>query len=246
MFVDVTSGLGLTGTAYKTNTDSTTGSDELGKDTFLTLLVTQLGNQDPLNPMADTEFTSQLAQFSSLEQLTKIADGVDSLNEGTERQDMLTAVSFIGKEVVATGNTFSKTDEGITSLWYEIEEPMKSGFVNIYDQAGGLVQSIALGPHQAGRYEVTWDGTDYDGKKVANGIYGVGMSCEGANGELVLVNMDVTGEVSGVKTQSGTFYLQLKDGRTVDFASIKEVVGAAESGTDTSSSSKKDDSTADS
>lgn len=231
MIVDVNSSLGLTSTGYNTTKNSSTGSDELGKDTFLTLLITQLGNQDPLNPMADTEFTSQLAQFSSLEQLTKIADGVDKLNDGTERQDMLSAVSFIGKEVVATGNTFSKTEDGVTTLWFETEEPMSKGFLNIYDQAGGLVQTIELGAYQAGRHEITWDGKDYKGKEQPNGIYGVGMSCQGPNGELVLVNMDVAGVVSGVKAASGTFYLQLKDGRTVDFASIKEVVNGS-SGSD--------------
>ena len=237
MIVNVNDSLGLSSTGYTVKDSSATGSDTLGKDTFLTLLITQLSNQDPLNPMADTEFTSQLAQFSSLEQLTKIADGVDTLNEGTERQDMLSAVSFIGKEVVATGNTFSKTEDGITSLWFEIEESMASGFLNIYDQSGGLVQTLELGAYQAGRHEVTWDGKDYKGNSQPNGIYGVGMSCQGADGELVLVNMDVAGVVSGVKASSGTFYLQLKDGRSVDFASIKEVVSDSSTSTGTEDSS---------
>lgn len=224
MIVNVNESLGLTSNGFNPQDNEPKGKSELGKDDFLTLLVTQLSHQDPMNPMEDTQFTAELAQFSSLEQLTEISAGVDTLNKGTERQDMLTAVSFIGKDVVANGNTFSKTNDGMTSLWYEIQEPMNKGFVNIYDTAGGLVQTIELSAAQPGRYEIEWDGTDHRGNTQPNGIYGVGMAAEGPNGQPVLVGLDVAGEVSGIKAENGTFFLQLKDGRTVDFYSIKEVV----------------------
>lgn len=228
-YIDVNSSLGLTSTGFNPTKSDATGKSQLDKDDFLTLLITQLSNQDPMNPMEDKEFTAQMAQFSSLEQLTEISEGIETLNKGSERTDMLTAVSFIGKEVVAKGNTFSKTDDGVTSIWYEIEEPMASGFVNIYDEAGGMVQTIQLEAAKPGRYEIKWDGKDFKGNKQPNGIYGVGMAAEGAEGQPVLVSMDVGGTVSGVKSENGGFYLQLKDGRTVDFASIKEVVDSKKS-----------------
>ncbi len=232
MIVNVDESLGLTSNGFHQQSDEPKGKSELDKDDFLTLLVAQLSHQDPMNPMEDTAFTAELAQFSSLEQLTEISGGIDKLNNGTERQDMLTAVSFIGKEVVASGNTFSKTDDGMTNLWYEIQDPMAKGFVNIYDTAGGLVQTIELGASQPGRYEITWDGTDHKGRDQPDGIYGVGMAAEGANGQPVLINMDVVGEVNGIKAENGAFYLQLKDGRTVDFNSIKEVVDSKKSAED--------------
>ena len=79
--------------------ETKTANDVLGKDAFLKLLVTQLQNQDPLNPLDDKEFIAQLAQFSSLEQMSNVAAGITALTEKTAQQDMLSAVNYIGKEV---------------------------------------------------------------------------------------------------------------------------------------------------
>ena len=80
----------------------------LGKDAFLKLLVTQLQHQDPLNPLDDKEFIAQLAQFSSLEQMNNISEGITSLVKKTQEQDMLNSVNYIGKEVTASGHSVTK------------------------------------------------------------------------------------------------------------------------------------------
>ncbi|TVM19794.1 flagellar hook assembly protein FlgD [Oceanidesulfovibrio indonesiensis] len=200
------------------------GKSELGKEDFLTLLVVQLQNQDPLNPMDDTQFTSQLAEFSSLEQLTNINKGVESLNGGSERDQMITAVNFIGKEVRASGDMIGKSNSGVSTLFFELDEPIATGFVNFFDKAGGIVNTIQLGAMQAGQYEITWDGKDYNGNNVPNGVYYVSMACEDHNGKPVLVDTDVSGKVVGVQKEDGLFFLRLQDGRLVEFSSIKEVV----------------------
>ena len=81
----------------------------LGKDAFLKLLVTQLQHQDPLNPLDDKEFIAQLAQFSSLEQMNNISEGITSLVKKTQEQDMLNSVNYIGKEVTASGHSVTKS-----------------------------------------------------------------------------------------------------------------------------------------
>jgi len=81
---------------------STKKRGELGKDAFLHLLITQLKNQDPLNPLKDSEFVAQLATFSSLEQLGNLNKGMDKMASQAVQQNLLTAVSMIGKEVVTT------------------------------------------------------------------------------------------------------------------------------------------------
>lgn len=203
------------------------GKSDLDKEDFLTLLVTQLQHQDPLNPMEDTQFTSQLAEFSSLEQLTNINKGVESLNGGSEREQMVTAVNFIGKEVLASGDMIGKSENGVSTLFFDLDEPIATGFVNIFDEAGGIVNTINLGAMQAGSYEITWNGKDYDGNAAPTGVYYVSMACEDHNGKPVLVDTDVSGKVVGVQKEDGLFYLRLKDGRMVEFSSIKEVVNSS-------------------
>lgn len=205
------------------------GKSELGRDDFLVLLVEQLKNQDPLNPMEDTEFTAQLANFSSLEQLTEINDGIGSLSEGNNRQEMLSAVSFIGKEVMARGQGISKRGDDINTMSFAIDESAANVYVNIFDENGNIVQTIEMGALTKGEYDVEWDGLDYDGVDVADGVYNVAMAAENADGEPILVDPEVSGKVKGVNIYSGAYWLQLEDGREVNLLQIKNVIGSGES-----------------
>lgn len=197
---------------------------ELDRQAFLNLLMAQLQHQDPLNPMEDKEFTAQLAQFSSLEQLGNINDGIKSLNEGSNRQDMLGAVSFIGKDIRAYGDSLSKEGEAVSKVYYELEEPVADMYVNIYDSYGVLVRTDKIGARQAGSYEFQWDGKDHNGSDLAGGVYGVGIAAENADGEPVMVYTEVSGKVTGVSSESGIPMLRLSDGRSVSFFNIKEIV----------------------
>ena len=184
----------------------------------------QMQYQDPLNPVADTDFTAQLAQFSSLEQLTNINSGVETLNAGTEQQQMLNAVSFIGKEITATGNSLSKMDGNISSLSFELSEAAANVTVNIFDSSGNIVDTIEMGQLQAGSYNVDWDGLDSDGSELADGVYLCYMGAEDADGNAVLVTPSATGVVEGVEVVGSSYYLRLEDGREVDLLQITEVV----------------------
>lgn len=210
--------------SYQQN--KTTGNSEMGQDQFLQLLVAQLQYQDPLNPMEDKEFTAQLAQFSSLEQLTNINSGIESLTEGTERQEMLSAVSFIGKEVRAEGQTVSKMDGKISDVYFTLDESASNVYVNIFDSAGSIVKTVNYGALQAGTFSMSWDGTDYNDTDVADGVYYIAMAAEDSSGEPILLDTQVTGEVKGVQVDGNSFLLELADGRTVNMLDIKEVVNA--------------------
>src|SRR5690606_1261481 len=102
--------------------DKASKNDVLGKDAFLKLLVTQLQNQDPLNPLDDKEFIAQLAQFSSLEQMTNVSEGIAALTEKTAQQDMLSAVSYIGKEVTAEGSSMTKAGNYVTPVYFTLDD----------------------------------------------------------------------------------------------------------------------------
>lgn len=205
-------------------------SGALDQSTFLNLLMAQLQYQDPLNPMEDKDFTAQLAQFSSLEQLNNINDGIESLNTSAGRQDMLGAVSFIGKDIRAFGNTVSKEGTSITKAYYELEEPVSELYINVYDSYGALVSTEKIGARQAGSYEFQWNGKDFNGKTMPDGVYTMAISAENAEGESVMVYAEVSGKVSGVSGENGIPMLRLTDGRTVSFFNVKEIVSNGDSG----------------
>lgn len=206
--------------------NKTTGNSELGKEEFLTLLVAQLSNQDPLNPMDDKEFTSELAEFSSLEQLTNISAGIEALAETDSMQEMVSAASFIGKTIRSEGDSISIVGGEVSHLYFEIDEQMAVGYVNIFDSSGNLVRTDYLSPAQAGFYQYDWDGLDYEGETMADGVYYAYMAAEGVTGDAILTTTDVSGQVAGVQAVGGSYYLRLTDGRVVNFMDVKEVVNA--------------------
>jgi flagellar basal-body rod modification protein FlgD len=213
--------------AQKTQTATATHKTNMDQNDFLKLLVAQLNHQDPLNPMDDKDMTAQLAQFSSLEQLTNIKTGIQSLVDAQNQGSMLSAVAFIGKSVKADGFNLSKSGDSVSTVYYSLGESVANMQVNIYAQDGTLVRTDVIGAKQAGEFQYTWDGKDTSGTKMADGTYGVAIVAEDSSGAPVLVQSKISGEVSGVVTQNGVTMLQLKDGRTVDISSVREVVATA-------------------
>lgn len=180
----------------------------LGKDDFLTLLVTQLQHQDPLNPMESTEFTAQLAQFSSLEQLNNVNENLQYLQLYQASLNNSQAVSFIGKNVDAVCNTIL-VDSGASEMVHlELFEDAKAVYVSIYDSYGELVRSLEAGPLNAGEQSVNWDVADSEGNSVPDGKYTFEIMAVDINDESVDVLPLVSEKVSGVTFNDGVTYLR--------------------------------------
>lgn len=201
-----------------------TKNDSLDKQAFLNLLVAQLSHQDPLNPMDDKEFVAQLAQFTSLEQLTNISTGITDLNESAKQQQMSSAVGYIGKEVTAGGYQISKSATSTSTVFFTVQAQVANGYINIYDGEMNLVRTELMGAKQAGTYSYQWDGKDYQGATVPDGIYAVAMYGEGTDGKAVYITTQVTGQVNGVVNVDGEPYLRLADGRHIAFSNVSEIV----------------------
>jgi len=197
---------------------------EMDRDDFLTILVAQLTHQDPLSPMEDAQMTSQLAEFSSLEQLTNINEGINDLGTNMRQQDMLSAVNFIGKEVKAEGYKVSIDEGNTSSIYYGFGEPVSKITMNIYDGEGAIIRTVDLGSKQAGSYQYEWDGKNEGGAPMPDGIYGVGILGADGDGKPVMVQTEISGTVDAVVNEGGTQYLRLKDGRFLNFLNVKEIV----------------------
>ena len=142
----------------------------LGKDDFLNMLITQLQHQDPLNPADSTEFTAQLAQFSSLEQLSNINNSLKSMEQFQASLTHSQAVSYIGKEITATGNGVELIEDQPATCHFELESAAAMVAVSIYDATGGFVDSFETGQLGAGRQSATWNGQDLNGNTMPPGV----------------------------------------------------------------------------
>jgi flagellar basal-body rod modification protein FlgD len=191
-----------------TQTTATSKNDIMGKDDFLRLLVAQLQSQDPMNPMESTDFTAQLAQFSSLEQLQNINTSLGTI--GTS-QSVLTnsqAVGFIGKTVTAIGDTIDVTEGSSQELQFTLDEDAVGSYLRIYDQQGNFVRQIETGALSSGDNSVAWDGMDYLGGQVPDGTYSFEVEAIDELGNTVGSTQYMTGVVTGVHYQNGVAYLQ--------------------------------------
>ncbi len=183
----------------------------LGKDDFLKLLVSQLQNQDPLNPMESTEFTAQLAQFSSLEQLTNMNKNLDYLLLYQTSINNAQAVGFIGSTVKASGNSITVKDGTSDPVQFDLEGDAAEVNVFIYDASDNLVKTINCGSLNDGEQSIEWDGTNDDGETVADGTYTIEVSARDANGETIEASTYMTVKVTGVTFKDGNAYLLAGD-----------------------------------
>lgn len=189
-------------------TSSITNSNSaLGKDDFLTLLVAQLQNQDPLNPMDGTDFTAQLAQFSSLEQLQNMNTNLESMHTTATIQTYSNAVSFIGKTVTALGSQVYVNSGRSEDIQFELSDNAAGVFVSIYDDNGNYIQSLEYGAMSAGTQSLTWNGYDYLGNQSPDGRYRYSLTALKADGSEVAVSTFTSDKVTGVNYKDGRAYL---------------------------------------
>ena len=212
------------GSAASSTKSSSSGTSSLGMDAFLQLLVTQLQYQDPLSPMDDKEFVAELAQFSSLEQLTEINTGIDKLSTQGKEQQMLGAVNFIGKTIEATGSAVSLADSKASSVTFTLPEDATTCMVNVLDSSKNIVRTVDIGATKAGSVDFAWDGKDYNGNKLADGQYQVAVTAANVSGDVLKVTSTMSGTVTGITQVSGTYYLDIGNGRNVAFTDITNVV----------------------
>ncbi|TDV68017.1 flagellar hook assembly protein FlgD [Pseudomonas sp. LP_7_YM] len=160
-----------TSSTSSTASTASTGTSSLGKDSFLKLLVTQMQNQNPLDPQDNSEFVAQLAQFSSLETMQNLSTTVDSISTQYQSSQALQASSLVGRSVVVdAGATSVDTTAGMTGS-VVLPSSSTATTVKVYDSAGSVVRTLDLGSQSAGTASFTWDGKDESGETLASGNY---------------------------------------------------------------------------
>jgi flagellar basal-body rod modification protein FlgD len=210
--------------AASTETQTSAPVKILGKSDFLNLLITQLQHQDPLNPAESTEFTAQLAQFSSLEQLSNINDNLKNMQLFQTAVTNSQAVSFIGKEITASGNTLQLNDGQTAECRFELASNAALAAITVYDAGGGFVKAFETGPLPSGQQIAVWDGTDRNGNPVRPGIYRFEVQAVDADDQSIGVTPLISSVVTGVslKNQTASLITELGTIAITDVIAVSE------------------------
>lgn len=198
-------------------------TDGLGRDAFLKLLVAQLSHQDPLKPTDGTEFVTQLAQFSAVEQAVSQTARLDTLSAQLTGISANESVSLIGKQVTVRGQNLLYDGTNPATATVKLGGAAAEVKVTVTDASGKVIRTINLGSKPAGPLDVSWDGRDDAGRQVGAGSYSFSVSAKSATGASVDVQKDVTGVVQKVTFDKGYPVVVLDSGVT---ASISDLVSA--------------------
>lgn len=186
-----------TDTSSSTATTSSSKTSALGQDQFLTLLVAQLQNQDPLNPADATEFTSQLAQYSQLEQLFNLNDSMEQLASAQNNSERLSALTLIGQDVVVENSEFTLNKESV-EIGYKVDGTVTDVDLLIKDSDGKTVATLPASDLSEGNHFLTWDGKNSSGTALDPGTYSIQISAKNGTTASASVSPLVRSEVTGI------------------------------------------------
>jgi flagellar basal-body rod modification protein FlgD len=179
-----------------------TGSNAMGKDQFLKLLLAQLGNQDPTQPTDNTQFIAQLAQFSSLEQAQATNTRLDSLLLATSSTNQTSTAAFIGRDVTYRSDQLGLVDSG-ADFQAQLAQSASTVTATITDSTGKVVQTLSLANQPAGAINLHWDGNSSTGAKMPPGTYTVKLEAlDGTKNPITIVQQG-RAQVTGVDYSAG-------------------------------------------
>ena len=194
-----------------TTTPSTTGTSTQDSaaqqlsgnfDTFLTLLTTQLQNQDPMNPMDSNQFTQELVQFSGVEQQIDTNDNLKTLISLQQSNAGTAASDYLGKTITIT-NGMGGLQSGEADWSYALSSTATANTLTVTNSAGNVVYSTT-GATGSGQHDFTWNGQDNNGNQLADGTYTLTVNATDANGAAITSAVASKGVVDEINMTTGT------------------------------------------
>jgi len=189
--------------APDTGKPTTMGSNKLGKDEFVKLLLAQLSHQDPTSPMDSQAFVAQLAQFAQVELANNTNADLERLLIGQAAAQQTSVVGLVGKDVVWKSDTINLTDGSPVDVQATLSGPAASATAVITDDKGKVVRTLRLGPQAAGTLDIAWDGRDENGNSLPAGTYKASVTAADPTGASVAVTPRAESHVTGVTFEDG-------------------------------------------
>lgn len=194
-------GIGRTGTSNQTNT-SGLGSPQMDQADFLTLMTAQMKNQDPFDPVDNTQMVAQMAQFSSLAGISEMNTTLQAIAAKLGATSTTDMVSWVGRTVLTEGSVaYPRTDGSLGGM---IELGAAAAEVNVVIEGpnGEILKSVSLGAAPAGRTEFEWDGTTDTGEPAGDGPFTIRVAARDADGAAVTAKSLVWAPVTSVSMGS--------------------------------------------
>ena len=195
------------GSSLRNASIKTQGTEEnnkqLGKEDFLNLMMVQMANQDPLDPMDSEQMMQQMAALGTVEQLQNVNSQLAKVVTTQDDIARASAFSYLDKDVEVGINTLEVSGGAVPPASYALEGPADKVFAHIINQEGEPIRLIKLESQPQGKHSFTWDGTDNDGDPVADGIYQYRVVATTEEGENIAVSQFKKGRVSSVSYENG-------------------------------------------
>ncbi len=206
------------------NTRKSKSANSVGDmhDQFLTMLTTQLKNQDPMNPMDNSQMTTQLAQLNMVDGINKVNSTLQAMMENYAVSQANQAAAMVGRAVLVEGTHIQLAD-GAALGGFELSTPADDVQVSIVDANGAEVTKLDLGSAEAGSHLFTWDGTTTSGATAANGVYKLKVTAM-QGGKAVEVGSLQLGTVSSVIRNGNNATLQVGGLGNFQMSDIKQIL----------------------
>lgn len=200
------------------------GNNTLDKDAFLRLMLTQMKNQDPTNPLKSHEMAAQLAQFTSLEQLYNINETLTGMKKGQDPLNNFQALNFIGKSVSGDSSRITRAQgDKDHDFSFNLPDTASDVTIKVRNSSGQIVRNYQFSKLDKGQHRVTWNGLTDDGRDCRPGEYSFIVEAKGNNGQKLAVKTDFAGRITGVNyTASGP--VLLIGNQSVKLSDVKKIV----------------------
>lgn len=205
----------------KTTTGTSSSGVQATEDRFLKLLVTQMKNQDPLNPLDNAQVTSQMAQLSTVTGIEKLNTSLEAMSQSFMANQSLQAANMIGHSVLVPGNTMTLKD-GTAIAGLDLQGNADKVEVTIKNKDGVVVQTVDLGNQKAGSLPFAWDGKDNGGNAAPDGDYTFEVKAT-IGTDKVTVDKLALGQVTSVTLGTTGVSLDVAGLGSVDAAKVKQI-----------------------
>ncbi|NIF26474.1 flagellar hook assembly protein FlgD [Pantoea sp. Tr-811] len=204
-------------TMNSSSSDNTASSAEELQDQFLTLLTTQLQNQDPTDPLDNSEMVTQLAQISTISSIEEVTSTLEGISSQISASETLQASALVGNGVLIEGNTIQVASGVATTFGVTLGSDADDVTVSIKDSSGNVVATLDVGDMSAGTQTLTWDGTQDDGSTAADGSYTFSVSATSGDDSVTATALKYA-LVTGVTTDNN-------DEVALDLGGVNDNVG---------------------
>ncbi len=221
-FDSTLSNLGITRAATAPTTTTAANSSTLNQSDFLKLMTAQMQNQDPFNPVDNTQMVAQMAQFSSLAGISEMSTTMKSIAEKLNTTSASDAMAYVGKTVLTTGDTaYGRTSGGLEG-GIELDAAATNVNVTITDANGGVLKTMSLGSAPKGSVNYDWDGKTMTGEDAGTGPFKVIVNAQN-NGTTIASRNLVWAPVQSVSTTTGAAILTLPGLGEVPVTAVRQI-----------------------